>query len=64
MYEIIGDYCFDLENDCYVNSKGEKLDIHFDGGKCYAVFENGIVIEEKNEDRLVKKIEKFCENNF
>ena len=56
MYEVIGDYCFDLESDCYINSKGDKLDIQFDDNGWYAVFENGMVIEEKSEDRLIKKI--------
>jgi hypothetical protein len=62
MYETIGNYCFDLDKDCYINDRGEKLDIVYDD-KWYAIFENGVILEEETEKELIKKVEKFVEND-
>ena len=60
MYEIIGNYCFDLNRDEYINDKNEILNIYFKNNFWYAEFENGFNIVAINEKELVCKIEKFC----
>lgn len=60
MYEIIGDYCFDLNRDEYINDKNEVLNIYSKNNFWYAEFENGVNIVASTEKELVEKIEKFC----
>lgn len=59
MYEIIGDYCFDLNRDEYINDKNEVLNIYSKNNFWYAEFENGVNIVASTEKELVEKIEKF-----
>lgn len=60
MYEIIGNYCFDLNRDEYINDKNEILNIYSKNNFWYAEFENGFNIVATNEKELVCKIEKLC----
>ena len=59
MYEVIGEYCFDLNRDEYVNDKNEILKIYIKNNLWYAEFQNGANIFAPNEKELVKKIEMF-----
>jgi len=60
MYEIIGDYCFDLNRDEYINDKNEVLNIYSKNNFWYAEFKTGVNIVAATEKELVSKIEKIC----
>lgn len=63
MYKKYGDYAFDLEEDCYVNKDGQKMEVSFEGIKWFATFEDGVIIEAIGECELMEKVETFCKKS-